>query len=290
MTNPRNEKPEKIRNEILEKISNKNCFNIGNRAKAIKTAIQNADPNEIILVAGKGHETEQIYKNKTFKISDKKIINNSKIKKISNKSKNFDQNKNIFKEIHSNIGVKNFHGLAIDSRVVKKDNLFLTIRGKNNDGVSFISQALKRGAKSILSSKKIKRNKNKIIKVNNEIKFLNNFASKKRDNTNAKIIAITGSAGKTSLKNLLKYLLKSFGKTFSSPKSYNNHFGVPLSLSNLSIDHEYGVFEVGMSKAGEINKLSKLIRPHIAIITNIGEVHIENFKNLKGIADAKVKL
>ncbi len=288
--NPRNEKPEKIRNEILEKISNKNCFNIGNRTTAIKTAIKNADPNEIILVAGKGHETEQIYKKKSFKISDKKIIKNLKIKKISNKSKNFDQNKNIFKEIHSTSGVKNFHGLAIDSRVVKKDNLFLTIRGKNNNGVRFISQALQRGAKNILSSKKIEKNKNKIIKVNNEIEFLNNFAYKKRDNTNSKIIAITGSAGKTSLKNLVKYLLQSFGKTFCSPKSYNNHFGVPLSLSNLSIDHKYGVFEVGMSKAGEINKLSKLIRPHIAIITNIGEAHIENFKNLKGIAEAKSEI
>ena len=118
--NPRNEKPEKIRNEILEKISNKNCFNIGNRAKAIKTAIQNADPNEIILVAGKGHETEQIYKNKTFKISDKKIINNSKIKKISNKSKNFDQNKNIFKEIHSNIESKIFMVSRLTPELLRK--------------------------------------------------------------------------------------------------------------------------------------------------------------------------
>ena len=288
--NPRNEKPEKIRNEILKNISNKNCFNIGSRTEAIKTAIKNADPNEIILVAGKGHETEQIYKNKSLKVSDKKIINNFKIKKILNKNKNFKQNKKILKELYNTSGVKNFHGLAIDSRVVKKDNLFLTIRGKNNDGVRFISQALKRGAKSIVSSNKIKKNKNKIIKVNNEIKFLTNFASKKRDNTNAKIVAITGSAGKTSLKNLVKHLLQSFGKTFCSPKSYNNHFGVPLSLSNLSIEHEYGVFEVGMSKAGEINALSKLIRPHIAIITNIGEAHIENFKNLKGIADAKSEI
>ena len=81
--------------------------------------------------------------------------------------------------------------------------------------------------------------------------------------------------------------LKKFGKTFCSPKSYNNHFGVPLSLSQLSINDKYGVFEVGMSKAGEINTLTKLIRPNLAIITNIGEAHIENFKNTKGIADAK---
>ena len=74
------------------------------------------------------------------------------------------------------------------------------------------------------------------------------------------------------------------------PKSYNNKYGVPLSLSQLDPSYKYGIFEVGMSKAGEINRLSKLIRPHIGIITNVGEAHIENFKNLKGIARAKAEL
>ena len=95
---------------------------------------------------------------------------------------------------------------------------------------------------------------------------------------------------KTSLKNLINDLLRNFGKTFCSPKSYNNHFGVPLSLSQLETTHKYGVFKVGMSKAGEIKNLTKLIRPHVGIITNIGEAHIENFRNLRGIAAAKRKL
>ena len=86
---------------------------------------------------------------------------------------------------------------------------------------------------------------------------------------------------------MIKGLLQNYGDTKSSPKSYNNHFGVPLSLSELSVGDKYGIFEVGMSKPGEINNLSKLIKPDIGIITNIGEAHIENFKNLKGIADAK---
>ena len=86
-------------------------------------------------------------------------------------------------------------------KVVKKNNLFLTIKGKNNDGIKFISKALKKGAKYIISSKKIKNIKIKLIKVDNEIKFLNKFASLKRNISKAKIIAITGSAGKTSLKN-----------------------------------------------------------------------------------------
>ena len=85
-------------------------------------------------------------------------------------------------------------------------------------------------------------------------------------------------------------MLQNFGETQSSPKSFNNHFGVPLSLSQLRTNDKYGIFEVGMSKKGEINKLSKLIKPHIGVITNIAEAHIENFKNLKGIADAKAEL
>ena len=290
--NPRNENPKKIRKILLKNIKNKSCFEIGNRTKAIKTAILNAAANETILIAGKGHETQQIFKNKIVSISDKQIINklNLKIEKISEKNKNFKQNKNILTELKINKKVENFHGLSIDSREVKKDNLFLTIKGKNNNGAKFISKALKKGAKYVISSQNIKKFRNKIIKVDDEIKFLNNFAIKKRLKAKAKIFAITGSAGKTSLKNLVGNLLKNYGETLISPKSYNNNFGVPLSLSQLNTKHEYGVFEVGMSKEGEINALTKLVKPQIAIITNIGEAHIENFKNLQGIADAKSEI
>ena len=86
---------------------------------------------------------------------------------------------------------------------------------------------------------------------------------------------------------MLNFLLSKHNNTYSSPRSFNNHYGVPLSLSNLRPDHRFGVFEVGMSKSGEIDTLSKIIKPHLAIITNIAEAHIENFKNIKGIAHAK---
>ena len=119
---------------------------------------------------------------------------------------------------------------------------------------------------------------------------MNHFAKLKREFSSAKIIAITGSAGKTSLKNMLNDLLKVFGKTSCSPRSFNNHLGVPISLSNLNHSDEFGIFEVGMSKAGEIKKLSHLIRPHIGVITNIGEAHLENFKNVSEIAKAKSEI
>ena len=175
----------------------------------------------------------------------------------------------------------------MDSREIKKNNLFLAIEGKNNDGNQFITKAINKGASYIVSSKKNIKQKKKLIKFNNPINFLNDFANLKRKYSNAKIIGITGSAGKTTLKNVLFTLLENYKDTYASPKSYNNHYGVPLSLSNLKPYHQLGVFELGMSKMGEVNKLSKMVKPDIAIITNVAEAHIENFRNIKGIAKAK---
>jgi len=289
--NPRNENPRKIRLELSQFIQKNKLFNIGNRALAIKKAILNAEPDEIILVAGKGHEEKQIYKNKILNISDKKIIKkiNLRHKILSNKTLNILQNKLILKKIIKKKNLVNFKGLSIDTRTMKKDNLFLAIKGKNNDGNRYVKEALKKGAGCVISTSNNKKNK-KIIKIKDTIFFLNNFAKLKREHSNAKIISITGSAGKTSLKNLIKDLLQHFGKTYSSPKSFNNHLGVPISLSNLSYEDRFGVFEVGMSKAGEIRNLTKLIKPEIGIITNIGEAHIENFKNTEGVAKAKSEI
>ena len=289
--NPRNEKPEKIRAELLKHILKNKTFNIGKRELAIKKAIQNAQQDEVILVAGKGHEEKQIYKNKILNISDKKIIKkiNLKDKIISKKHQCYLQNNLILNKITKQSKFFKFNGLSIDTRTIKKENLFLAIKGKYNDGNKFTNEALKKGAGCVVSDYGIK-NKKKIIKVKNTILFLNNFAKYKREYTHANIIAITGSAGKTSLKNLIKDLLIHFGKTYASPKSYNNHLGVPVSLSNLSYEDKFGIFEVGMSKLGEIKNLTKLIKPQIGIITNIGEAHIENFKNIYGIAKAKSEI
>ena len=290
--NPRKENPAKIRKEIIKNLKGSIYFNIGNRKKAIKKAVINAEPNEIILVAGKGHENSQDYGNKIISISDKEIIKNLKLNIVKKNYKNYDYiyNSKILNQIIKSKKFHKFNHLSADSREVKKNNLFLAIKGKKNDGNKFISQAIKKGASIIISSTINKKYKNMIFKVGNEISFLKKFASLKRDNSKAKIIAITGSAGKTSIKNLLHDLLGKFGSTHVSPRSFNNHFGVPISLSNLNENHQYGVFEVGMSNQGEINQLTKMIKPNIGLITNIGEAHMENFKNIKGIAKAKSEI
>jgi MurE/MurF fusion protein len=291
--NPRNESPELIRQMIISGFTkNERVHNIASRTKAIKTAIINSKPNGVILIAGKGHETTQEYKENIFNISDKKIIKNINIKNLKYNKKNYNQilNANIIYELLKKDNLK-FEGVSIDSKQVEKNNLFIAIKGKKYDGHFFIKEALKKGANFCAIQKKIKNiNKNRLIRCANTINFLNKLAIKKRKYSNAKIIAITGSSGKTTLKNLLGKLLEKHGKTYFSKKSYNNHFGVPLSLCNLENNHQYGVFEVGMSKAGEIRNLSSLIKPDIGVITSIGEAHIENFDNLNGIAKAKSEI
>ena len=288
--NPRRENPKKIRNELLRELNKKNYFDIGNRKKAIKFAIQNSSMNELILIAGKGHETTQDYGNKIIKISDKEIV-----KKIKFKSKKFNNieyekylNAKTLKQMKITKKEIKFYGTSINSKETKKGNLFIAIKGKNKDGHNFVDHAIKKGARlSVISQVKKIKNKDKILKVKNTKTFLENFASLKRLQSNAKIIAVTGSSGKTTVKSLIAKTLSKFDPTHYSPKSFNNHYGVPLSLSNLENRHSYGVFEIGMSKSGEINKLSKFVKPDIAIITNIAAAHIENFNNLKGIAKAK---
>ena len=200
--NPRNENPKKIRNQIFKYISKNKAFNIGNRELAIKHAIKNAAPYEVILVAGKGHEEEQIYIKKVLTISDKKIIKKINIyiyKNTAKKNLNYLQNKLILEKILKRVKLLNFKGLSIDSRTIKKGNLFLAIKGKLKDGNIFTKEAIKKGAGCVITSLSGKKNK-KIIYVKDTILFLNRFAKLKRENSFAKIISITGSAGKTSLK------------------------------------------------------------------------------------------
>ncbi len=135
-----------------------------------------------------------------------------------------------------------------------------------------------------------KNNINRQIQVKDTLKFLTESSKIFRENINTKIIAITGSCGKTTLKELLGATLKKISKVSISPKSYNNKFGVPLSLFNLNQNDNYGVLELGMDKKGEIDYLSKIVQPDISVITNINYAHAKNFKNLKQIALAKSEI
>ena len=290
--NPRFENPNKIRKDIKKGIKKRKIIEQSNRAKAISKAIKGLNTGDILLVAGKGHEKIQDIGKEKILFSDKKII----LDEIRNKNLNLSNNLklNIVKEVSSNKNLPSnlsFKQARINSGEVKKDDIFFAIKGKKNDGNQFVKQSLKKKASvAIVNRIQNDLNKKRQIKVKNTLKFLTDTSKIFRENINTKIIAITGSCGKTTLKELLGNSLKKISKVSISPKSYNNKYGVPLSLFNLSQNDDYGVLEVGMDKKGEIDQLSKIIKPDVSVITNINYAHAKNFKNIKAIALAKSEI
>jgi UDP-N-acetylmuramoyl-tripeptide--D-alanyl-D-alanine ligase len=183
----------------------------------------------------------------------------------------------------------------IDSRKKVYAGLFIALKGEHTDGHKYLAQAFESGANFAIVEQIPEEIKNsnlvsKLILVKNTYKALEKLAIFSRQRTKAKIIALTGSVGKTGTKEMLKLAFSTQGKTFANAGNLNNHIGLPLSLSNLEADCDYAIFEMGMNHLNEIIHLSKIARPHVAIITNIAPVHIEFFKNEQEIALAKSEI
>ena len=290
--NPRLEQPSKIRKEIKKGIKKQKILEFSNRAKAITEAIKHLNTGEILLVAGKGHEKVQEIGMKKIYFSDKKIILDAiKIKNL-NLSNNLKIN--ILNELNGEKKISNqifLDKARINSKEIKKNDIFFAIKGKKNNGNKFISEAFKKKASIAVVNKIEKKiNISRQIKSKDSLKFLTKSSELYRENIRTKIIAITGSCGKTTLKELLGNSLKQLSSVGISPKSYNNKYGVPLSLFNLDQKNNYGVLEIGMDKKGEIDYLSKIVKPDVSVITNINYAHAKNFKNIKQIALAKSEI
>jgi UDP-N-acetylmuramoyl-tripeptide--D-alanyl-D-alanine ligase len=178
------------------------------------------------------------------------------------------------------------NSVAFDSREIGSGDLFFALKGEQSDGHRFIETAFANGAAGAIVSEPVS---GPHIVVPDTMRALEQLGIAARDRVDAKIIGVTGSAGKTGTKEALFAALDraSFGKAHRSVKSYNNHVGVPLSLSRMPADTQYGVFEMGMNHPGELSALTQFVRPHVAIVTTIAPAHIEFFKDETAIADAK---
>ena len=289
--NPRNENPSKIRKDIKKGFKKVKFQEFSSRKKAIYDAVMRLKTGDLLLVAGKGHEETQDYGKRKLFFSDTQVI--LKSIKIKNRSLSNNLKLNIIKEV-SNSAIPNklnINNISINSKTIKKDDVFFAIKGKRVDGNKFISEAFKKKS-SLAIVNKINKDypSSKQIKVDNTLNFLSKCSTILRENTAAKIISITGSCGKTTLKDMVGYTLGKISKTTYSQKSYNNKYGVPLSLFNLKHNDNFGVLEVGMDKKGEIDNLTKIIKPDLGIITNISYAHSKNFKNIKQIASAKAEM
>jgi UDP-N-acetylmuramoyl-tripeptide--D-alanyl-D-alanine ligase len=184
-------------------------------------------------------------------------------------------------------------GLSIDTRTIGKGEAFFAIKGESRDGHDFVEAALKAGAGVAVIARDKRRQfaaDAPLLIVADVLEALRALARAARVRADAKVIAVTGSVGKTGTKEALRLALSPEGETHVSAASYNNHWGVPLSLARCPATAKFAVFEIGMNHAGEITPLTKLVRPHVAIVTAIEPVHLEYFGSLEKIADAKAEI
>jgi UDP-N-acetylmuramoyl-tripeptide--D-alanyl-D-alanine ligase len=194
----------------------------------------------------------------------------------------------------SGFHLTSIRGIKIDSRKIEKDDLFVAVKGVKYDGHDFIESALSKGAvAAVVSRQEAERRKlvdNRYIVVEDTVYALGELARHHRKRLNLNVVAVTGSNGKTTVKNLIYEILSTNGPALKSPANFNNLFGLPLSIFQLGSNHKFAVLELGMSARGEISRLAEIASPEIAVITNVGPVHLEFFKSIDEIAAAKLEI
>jgi UDP-N-acetylmuramoyl-tripeptide--D-alanyl-D-alanine ligase len=184
-----------------------------------------------------------------------------------------------------------YKSVSIDTRSIKPNDIFFAIKGPNFDGNNFALQAIKTGASYVISDNPdISKKSDKIIYVENSIKALQKLANYHRRKLNTKIIAITGSNGKTTSKELILNVLKTKYKTTATKGNLNNHLGVPLSLLEINENTEFGIIEMGANHLNEIAQLCKIAEPSFGYITNFGNAHLEGFGSIEGVIKGKSEL
>jgi UDP-N-acetylmuramoyl-tripeptide--D-alanyl-D-alanine ligase len=182
-------------------------------------------------------------------------------------------------------------GFSIDSRTLEPGDVFVALRAQR-DGHDFVGDAFARGAAAALVSSDYRRGREDeaLLRVEDPLTALEAIGQAARQRCSARIVAVTGSAGKTGTKEMLRLTLSEAGATHASAKSYNNHWGVPLTLARMPRDVAFGVLEIGMNHAGEIAPLARMVRPHVAVITTVEPVHLQYFRSVADIAEAKAEI
>ncbi len=293
--NPRTEDANSIRAAILEAAPN--AIEIADRHEAIRAAISQLETGDTLVIAGKGHETGQTINDVVHPFSDKEEAE-AAIADVGPKAVGpLWTGQEMVDAMHA----RPFHGLpekvtgiSIDSRTLQPGDAFFAITGEKMDGHKFTTAAAAAGASVLVVDERklpsLGRLTVPLMVVDDVLKALESLGRAARARTKAKIIAVTGSAGKTSTKDALAHVLSDCGRVHASTASFNNHWGVPLTLARMHEDTDYGIFEIGMNHPGEITPLVDMVKPHIAMVTLIAAAHLGHFKSLDEIARAKAEI
>ncbi|SIS75686.1 UDP-N-acetylmuramoyl-L-alanyl-D-glutamate--2,6-diaminopimelate ligase [Insolitispirillum peregrinum] len=283
--NPRSEVPSAIRAEVMA-----GCpfaREIGDRHQAIATAVADLQPGDVLLIAGKGHESGQTVAGVVTPFDDriearKAIIALSPLWTASE----------IAAATNGQCaGEFVCHGVSIDSRTVAAGDLFIAIAGPSHDGHDWVAAALAAGAAGAVVHRPIDGvDPARLVLVTDTFTALQDLGRAGRDRFGGRVVGVTGSVGKTSTKEMLARVLSAIAPTHAAVGSFNNHWGVPLTLARLPRQMAYAVIEMGMNHPDEIRPLTTIARPHVAVITTIASAHIEHLGSLEAIAEAKAEI
>ena len=294
------------------------------RKMAIQLAITVSRPGDIVLIAGKGDETYQIIGNNTISFDDRKEARTALSKLEIQSAEYSSQGHSELETQNSQLEARNpipwttaeivkatqgellcgdlkhsFSGISIDSRSISVNELFVAIKGDVHDGHSFTSDAIERGVSGLLidrantdklPGKESIENSIVCITVNDTTRALGDLAAFNRKRSNAAVVAITGSNGKTSTRKMTAGVVSRRFSTLSTFGNLNNQIGLPLTLLNLNFNHRWAVLELGMNSPGEIKRLAEICSPDIGVITNIGPAHLEGLGSLDAVMQAKAEL
>jgi UDP-N-acetylmuramoyl-tripeptide--D-alanyl-D-alanine ligase len=178
-------------------------------------------------------------------------------------------------------------GLSIDTRTLAQGELFVALQGEGRDGHAFVRDALAKGASGAMVHAD---SPGPVLRVDDTLAGLTRMGGYARWRFGGRLVAVTGSVGKTTTKEMLRLVLSAFGPTHAAVASYNNHWGVPLTLARMPRDAAFGVAEIGMNHVGEIAPLARLARPHVAVITTVAKAHVGHLGSIEAIADEKASI
>jgi UDP-N-acetylmuramoyl-tripeptide--D-alanyl-D-alanine ligase len=180
-------------------------------------------------------------------------------------------------------------GWSVDSRTLRPGDLFFALRGPNHDGHEYIAKAFEKGASAVVADREVAAN-GVVLRVKDSLEALQTIAARVRESWPGEVVAVTGSAGKTTTKDVIGEMLGTGIETAKSEGNLNNQVGLPLSLLRLNQAARVAVIEIGMNHAGEIRELAAIAKPQVGVVTNVGYAHIEFFESIDGIAAAKREL
>jgi murE/murF fusion protein len=281
--NPRTEDPRAIIDQILPAVP-KPFFVDPDRRVAIRAAIAEATPGDVVCIAGKGHEDYQILGTTKVHFDDREeaaaAASEREVRLLVGLARDAGG------EVH---GEANIDRYTIDSRGAAPGSLYVAIRGDKHDGHSFCGDAVKHGAAAVMVERPVDVDAPSIQVADTRI-AIGKIARAHRRAWAKKVVAITGSAGKTTTKELTRAALAMHGTTLAAEGSLNNETGVPLTLLGLRLFHDYAVVEMGMRGLGQIEYLTKIAEPDIAVVVNAGTAHIELLGSTDAIAQAKAEI